>query len=357
MIRTTISILGLALVLAAGCTRKQEPPAPAPAPEPAQPASPAAPAEQPPAGSPTSRPGTPHQSTGKPSRPTSPKSSPGHAPSQQEPPAASRTPSEPPPPPPPPPPRRPTMALVASGTQLQVRLSQPLSASRNHSGDRFETVLDQDVEVDGNVVIPRGTAVTGRVTDSDPSGRIKGRARMSLALSEIALGGQTYPIRTNTLALEADPTKKRDAAKVGGGAALGAIIGAIAGGGKGAAIGAAAGGAAGIGTVLATRGKDLELEAEQRLAFQLENDVRVRTGAFEPQSQAASANDRGGDAQARVERKMRRLQDAVPNWVRNGGDQRKAQSLMDEINRLLQSGQLREAEERIDQGLVMVGAR
>ena len=123
------------------------------------------------------------------------------------------------------------------------------------------------------------------------------------------------------------------------------------------AIGAAAGGVAGIGTVLATRGKDLELEAEQRLAFQLENDVRVRTGSFEPQSQAASADDRGGDAQARVERKLKRLQDALPNWVRNGGDQRKAQSLMEEINRLLQTGQLREAETRIDRGLEMAGVR
>jgi hypothetical protein len=213
--------------------------------------------------------------------------------------------------------------------------------------------------VGGDVVIPRGTIVVGRLTEVDPSGRIKGRARMSLTLSEVALAGQPYPIRTNTLSLEADSTKKRDAAKVGGGAALGAIIGAIAGGGKGAAIGAAAGGAAGAGTVLATRGKDLELEAEQRFAFQLENDVRVRTGGSEAQSQAAGpADDQGGGAtQARIERKIKRLQAALPNWVRSEGDRRTAQSLMDDITRLLKANRISEAEARIDEGLTMVGAR
>ena len=51
----------------------------------------------------------------------------------------------------------------------------------------------------------------------------------------------------------------RVAEKIGAGAGIGAAIGAIVGGGKGAAKGAAIGGAAGTGTVLATRGKDVEL--------------------------------------------------------------------------------------------------
>jgi hypothetical protein len=57
---------------------------------------------------------------------------------------------------------------------------------------------------------------------------------------------------------------------------VGAVIGAIAGGGKGAAIGAAVGGGAGGATVLATRGKELTMEAEHRLNFTTQKDVQVK---------------------------------------------------------------------------------
>jgi len=66
-----------------------------------------------------------------------------------------------------------------------------------------------------------------------------------------------------------------DAAIIGGGAGVGAAIGAIAGGGKGAAIGAAVGGAGGTGTVLATKGKEVKYDAESKLEFTLDKDVKI----------------------------------------------------------------------------------
>ena len=63
---------------------------------------------------------------------------------------------------------------------------------------------------------------------------------MSMQLTSLTVGKQTYPLRTAILSFEAESTKNKDATKVGVGAGLGAVIGAIAGGGKGAAIGAAA---------------------------------------------------------------------------------------------------------------------
>ena len=68
----------------------------------------------------------------------------------------------------------------------------------------------------------------------------------------------------------------RDTATVGGGAALGAIIGAIAGGGKGAAIGAGVGAAAGTGTVLGTRGKDIDLPGGCTMEVRLLHSLDVR---------------------------------------------------------------------------------
>jgi hypothetical protein len=61
----------------------------------------------------------------------------------------------------------------------------------------------------------------------------------------------------------------------GGAAGVGAAIGAIAGGKKGAGVGAIVGGAAGTGTVLATKGKEVEVGSESRVKFTLEKDAEL----------------------------------------------------------------------------------
>jgi hypothetical protein len=179
-------------------------------------------------------------------------------------------------PPPPASPPPPTTAVVASGARLAVRLVEAIGTATKRTGDSFEAVLDRDLVADGHVVAPKGSAVVGKVASAVEPGRVEGRARMTIELTSIKVGGQEYPIHTNTMAFDAENTHKKDAAKIGGGAGLGAIIGAIAGGGKGAAIGAVVGGAAGTGTVLATRGKHVELKAEEPLTFRLEDGVTMQ---------------------------------------------------------------------------------
>jgi len=167
-------------------------------------------------------------------------------------------------------------AVVTAGTPIEIRLSQALSSGENKAGDKFEGTLAQDLEIDGRLVAPKGSVVVGKVAEAEGSGRVEGRARMSLGLTEIDAGQSTYSIRTNTLPFEAESTKGRDVKTVGATTGVGAIIGAIAGGKKGAAIGAVVGAGAGGGTVLATKGKEVKLEPEQRLSFKLENDVEMR---------------------------------------------------------------------------------
>jgi hypothetical protein len=172
-------------------------------------------------------------------------------------------------------PPRPTTASVPSGTRFDVRLSEPLSSAHNHTGDTFKAVLDRDLEAEGVVVAPAGSTVVGKIANMVEAGRVEGVARMTLQLTAIQVNGTDHPIETSTVGFDATKSTKQDAMKIGGGAGLGAIIGAIAGGGKGAAIGAAIGGAAGAGTVLATRGKPVELKAEDRITFRLEGAVTL----------------------------------------------------------------------------------
>jgi hypothetical protein len=172
-------------------------------------------------------------------------------------------------------PAEPRYATLAGGVQIPVRLQTPLDSSQNKSGDAFSAVLDKDIVVDGDVVAPRGSVLEGKVSHIERSGRLEGRAAMSLQLTSMRVGDKAYPLQTEILALQAESTKKSDAKKVGIGAGLGAVIGAIAGGGKGAAIGAAVGAGAGGATVVATRGKELKFDVEQKFSFVLRDNVKV----------------------------------------------------------------------------------
>jgi hypothetical protein len=155
-------------------------------------------------------------------------------------------------------------------------LNQTVSTDQNQSGDVFSAILDQPVVADDFVIAERGARAEGRVVEAAKAGRVKGLSHLSVQLTRVnSADGQR--IRLETLPFQKDGPKSEgeDAAKVGGGAAVGAIIGAIAGGGKGAAIGAGAGAAAGAGGVMVTRGKPAVLTAETRISFRLERPVTI----------------------------------------------------------------------------------
>ncbi len=96
---------------------------------------------------------------------------------------------------PPPPPPLPVTATLPSGSKLQVRLRAAISSKSNRTGDRFEAALDHDLAVDGQLLAPAGSRVVGTLTEIKKSGKVKGRARMSLTLNEIHAADATYEVR------------------------------------------------------------------------------------------------------------------------------------------------------------------
>jgi hypothetical protein len=159
--------------------------------------------------------------------------------------------------------------VIPAGTALHIVLKESVSASKSEPGREFTALLADPVVVDGKTVLAEGSRVVGHVVDAKESGRVKGRAELSLALTSVVRNGKSVPVETQTYVGVAKSTKKRDAGVIGGAAGVGAVIGAIAGGGKGAATGAAIGGAGGTGAVLATRGEDVHYPPETRLTFVL----------------------------------------------------------------------------------------
>ena len=164
---------------------------------------------------------------------------------------------------------------VPEHTAINVRLDQTVATNRSRAGDHFEATVSQPVVVDGKTVIPKGAHAEGLVVDSRQSGRLKGRARLQLALQTVDVDGQNYNVRTLSHPRIGRDHKKRNWAWIGGGAAGGAVIGALAGGGTGALIGGPVGAGAGATVALVTGKKDIKLRAETPVKFELSEPVTI----------------------------------------------------------------------------------
>jgi hypothetical protein len=183
---------------------------------------------------------------------------------------------KPTPPPPPPNPAAPPKAVtLPAGTQVNVRLTQPIDVDASQAGMTFKAIVDDPVLIGGAIVIPRGASAVVQAVQVQQSGKMKGSDKISLKLNAIGFGGRMYEVATSYVEAKGKGEGKRTARKVGGGAGLGALIGGIAGGGEGVAIGAAVGGV--TGAAVASGGEEhLTLPAETRLQFQLSAAVTIR---------------------------------------------------------------------------------
>lgn len=162
---------------------------------------------------------------------------------------------------------------IPAGTEIAVRLSTPLASNKNAVEDRVRGTIATPVSVGGVTAIPAGSIITGTVREVQRSGRVKGRAAIAYQFERLEVRDESHAIRSGIVRHEAEPDRSDDVKKGAIGGAAGAIIGGIAGGGKGAAIGAAVGGA---GTVMATRGDEVQLEAGTTVRTTLSEPLTVR---------------------------------------------------------------------------------
>lgn len=166
---------------------------------------------------------------------------------------------------------------VPNNTMITARLNQDLTSDMTKEGDRFSAVVTSPSQY-------AGATVEGYISKLERSGRLTGRAEMTLLFDRIRLrNGNEYrftglieTVRTpngetvrvdNEGAVREDSQTNRTVTRTGIGAAIGAVIGAIAGGGKGAAIGAAVGAGAGAGSVLIQGRDDINLNRGTELSI------------------------------------------------------------------------------------------
>lgn len=171
--------------------------------------------------------------------------------------------------------RAPAFVTIPAGTRISVRMIDGVDSTKNHPGDRFQASLQEPLTAEGNVVVPKGSDVYGRLAESKESGKFAGRSQLQLELTGIVVNGQTVPVVTGEYEVTGKSRGASTAKRTVGGAAVGSIIGAIAGGGKGAAIGAGVGGAAGAGSEIITKGDQVKVPSETLLDFTLQQDLSI----------------------------------------------------------------------------------
>jgi len=152
---------------------------------------------------------------------------------------------------------------AAAGTFVDVAINDTISTRNTRAGALFTGSIVSDVKnAQGQVVIPAGSTVNGKVLASNPAPNPRTPGSLVVTFTSVTIGGTDYPIDARIDSLE---TVKKgrgvtgaDAAKVGVGAAAGAILGRVLGkSGTGAVIGGVVG--AGAGAAVANQTRDIDV--------------------------------------------------------------------------------------------------
>jgi len=184
--------------------------------------------------------------------------------------------------------------VVPAGTSVPLVLINSVSTKHASPGDKIYLESVYPVVVQGQILIPPGTYVSGSVTEVRRPGKVKGKGELYLLFEQMILPNGTIRDLTGRVGsldgrspegfekdegkITSEGNKGGDAVTIGQTTAAGASIGAIAGaaGGRpgfGVGVGAAAGAAAGLVGVLASRGPDAILERGTQLDMVLGRDL------------------------------------------------------------------------------------
>jgi hypothetical protein len=169
---------------------------------------------------------------------------------------------------------------VPIGTHIPLILHNAISTRTARPGDPVYFETSFPVMVNGRVVIPAGSYISGEVTEAKRPGRIHGRGQLAIRLTTMILPN-AYMVRLNAVPggsagtggnetvdregkIEGDSNKSGDVGTVVGttveGTGVGTAVGAASGNiGKGAGMGAGIGAVAGLAEVLFSRGPEAQL--------------------------------------------------------------------------------------------------
>jgi len=164
---------------------------------------------------------------------------------------------------------------LPSGSQVSIRLIDSVDSEKNREGDEFRASLEDPITLGNDVLVQRGADAKVRLVSEQESGKLSGRAGLTVQLVSLTVDGKTVLMNTSDVSEYSGSRGARTAKSAAAVGAVGAIIGAIAGGGKGAAIGAGAGAAAGAGAQTVMKGQQVRIPSETVLTFTTQKTVQL----------------------------------------------------------------------------------
>ena len=93
----------------------------------------------------------------------------------------------------------PTTGTIPAGTNLTIRMIESVDSETNRVGQTFRASLDQPVIVDGQTAIPRGADVVVKLVEAKESGKLTGRADLTLSLQSVLINGHFVEINTTSI--------------------------------------------------------------------------------------------------------------------------------------------------------------
>jgi len=171
------------------------------------------------------------------------------------------------------------LRVLAAGRTLELRMEGGLSTEQTRVGEVFHATLGDDVlGSSGEVLLPIGTRVRGRVAESRESAGSDQPAVLRLELESVTVGGAVRPMRASIVELDmkadARDSGTATATKVGVGAAAGALAGRLLGRDRDATVkGAVVGAVAGTAVAVATRDGHATIEPGARIVIRLDDDL------------------------------------------------------------------------------------
>ncbi len=166
---------------------------------------------------------------------------------------------------------------AATGGSIEVKLDQALDSATAVAGQTVSATLAMDLtDGAGNVVLPRGTRMTGTVTEAVSAKKVQKKSALAFQFTQAELPDGTRVAMAAGKRVEGKGYTKKDGAIIGGSAAGGALLGQILGGDTEAtAAGAVVGGAIGTGVAMSRKGEDVQIAAGTSLELTLERPVTV----------------------------------------------------------------------------------
>lgn len=91
--------------------------------------------------------------------------------------------------------------LVESGTNLEARLLSTLDVKKTEVGDEVVLKLTKSVEQNGEVVVPKGTKLIGRVTEVQQRTKGEATSKISLVFEELQNKDLTAPLNASIVSV------------------------------------------------------------------------------------------------------------------------------------------------------------